>query len=159
MNATTHNHAACKDSAVKSAEALCHENGVRLTSIRRRVLELVWNGHKAVKAYDILKRLDETDGAQAPTTVYRALEFLQAQGLVHKVESLNAFVGCAHPAASMSEDGHDCQLFICDACGDVAECCDDTVSGKIRENARLAGFRPKRQMLEVHGTCAGCGAL
>lgn len=153
MTAKTHkhDHTACTKSALESAETLCRKKGVRLTAIRRRVLELVWNSHKAVKAYDILESLDASDGALAPATVYRALDFLQQQGLVHKVESLNAFVGCAHPA-----DSHDCQFFICDDCGDVSECCDNTLTQRIRKNATLAGFRPRRQMLEVRGTCSGC---
>ncbi len=147
----THNHKACQHAALKSAEDLCAAHGVKLTPIRRRVLELVWSSHKAVKAYDVLARLDENDGALAPATVYRALDFLLENGLVHKIESMNAFIGCAHPL-----DRHSCQFFICDACGDVAECCDVSVAQQIGRNAARTGFHPSHQMLEVHGTCAGC---
>jgi Fur family zinc uptake transcriptional regulator len=147
----THNHKACQQAALKGAEAVCAAQGARLTAIRRRVLELVWAGHKAVKAYDVLARLDESDGAQAPATVYRALDFLQENGLVHKIESLNAYVGCGHPG-----ERHNCQFFICDSCGDISESCDGAVTAQIGRNAAKAGFHPSRQMLEVHGTCAAC---
>jgi Fur family zinc uptake transcriptional regulator len=146
-----HNHAHCLQSAVAQAEELCAARGVRLTAIRRRVLELVWSGHRAIKAYEVLERLEAGDGAQAPITVYRALDFLQEQGLVHKIESLNGFVGCAHPV-----DGHNCQFFICDACGTVSEACNAAVTKQIERSAREAGFAPARHLLEIHGTCAGC---
>jgi Fur family zinc uptake transcriptional regulator len=152
-NKHTHNHKDCQHAALQGAEVVCAAQGVRLTAIRKRVLELVWASHKAVKAYDVLAHLDAGDGAQAPATVYRALDFLQANGLVHKIESLNAFVGCGHPA-----DRHSCQFFICDACGDVSECCDSGVAAQIGRNAAKVGFHPSRQMLEVHGTCAACRA-
>jgi Fur family zinc uptake transcriptional regulator len=148
---TRHNHAHCLENALTQAETLCTGRGVRLTAIRRRVLELVWSSHQAIKAYEVLERLDAADGAQAPITVYRALDFLQEQGLVHKIESLNGFVGCSHPV-----DRHDCQFFICDDCGDVSEACNADITKQIKRSAETAGFAATRHLLEIHGTCAGC---
>jgi Fur family zinc uptake transcriptional regulator len=146
-----HDHKNCLQNAVTQAETLCAERGVRLTGIRRKVLELVWSSHRAIKAYEVLERLGKDDGAQAPITVYRALDFLQEQGLVHKIESLNGFVGCSHPV-----DRHDCQFFICDDCGDVAEACNAEIAKQIKRGAEAAGFAPSRHLLEIHGTCAAC---
>jgi Fur family zinc uptake transcriptional regulator len=151
MEKHTHNHSECLNDAVQEAQRLCDDVGVRLTPIRKRVLELVWGNHKAIKAYDILEKLDTKDGSLTPPTVYRALEFLLAQGLVHKIESLNGFIGCTHPL-----NKHGCQFLICNSCGYVKEFCDDEVTKLIRKNTNLAGFSFTRHLLEVYGKCAYC---
>ncbi len=147
-----HDHSACMQQAMREAEALCDARGARLTPVRRRVLGLVWSSHKAVKAYDLLEQIEHEDGAQAPPTVYRALDFLMEHGLVHKVESINAFVGCAHPAET-----HGCQFFVCRGCGNITECCEESIRHAVERNARAIGFTPARHVLEVHGQCAECG--
>jgi zinc transport system ATP-binding protein len=99
-------------SALAEADALCTRQGLRLTALRRRVLELVWQSHKPLGAYDILAVLSEQDGRRAaPPTVYRALDFLLENGLVHRIASLNAFIGCSHP-----EHAHQGQFLICREC-------------------------------------------
>src|SRR5918995_5952602 len=115
LAAPDHDHARCIDAALDRAAALCARRGARLTELRRRVLELVWQGHAAVKAYDVLDRLGRKAGSAKPPTVYRALDFLIAHGLVHRLESLNAYVGCPMPDAS-----HEGQFLICGACGGVS---------------------------------------
>ena len=93
-----HDHSHCVHSALSEADVLCAQKGLRLTALRRRVLELVWQSHKPLGAYDILAVLSEQDGRRAaPPTVYRALDFLLDNGLVHRIASLNAFIGCSHP--------------------------------------------------------------
>ena len=93
-HALEHNHGDCVSIALGVAEHLCLERGVQLTPIRHQVLALIWESHKAVKAYELLDRLKPLQQAAKPATVYRALDFLIEQGLIHRVESLNAFVGC-----------------------------------------------------------------
>jgi Fur family zinc uptake transcriptional regulator len=146
-----HNHKTCLHNALEKAELLCKDIGARLTPIRKQVLKLVWSNHKAIKAYDILDRLDLKDGSLKPPTVYRALDFLVKQGLVHRIESMNAFIGCAHPL-----NKHGCQFLICDKCNNVDEFCDDTVTKTVQNNAKQSGFAFKRQVLEVYGICRGC---
>src|SRR3546814_3200364 len=90
------------DGFVAAVERACVERGLRLTPIRARVLELVAGQGKPVKAYDLLEMLKDhapgdAVGAAAPPTVYRALDFLLANGFIHKLESVNAFVACHHP--------------------------------------------------------------
>ena len=146
-----HDHAACIDAALASAESLCKASGARLTPLRRRVLELVWQSHRPALAYDLLDRLRDERGRVAPPTVYRALEFLMQQGLVHRLESLNAFVGCAMP-----EREHAGQFLICERCHTVAEMNDPEIGTLIARRARARGYEPRRQTVEVRGRCRGC---
>ncbi len=149
--ATKHNHARCVRDALDTAEAVCARRGARLTALRRHVLELIWRSHKAIKAYEILDQLAGEIGAARPPTVYRALEFLMAHGLVHRVDSLNAFVGCAD-----ASHRHDAQFFICDACGTVREIDDVTIGRAVSRGAERLGFEVERRMIELHGRCGSC---
>ena len=151
MSAETHDHARCIESALSKATRMCSEKGVQLTATRRRVLELVWSDHRAVKAYELLDRLGEGRRPAKPPTVYRALDFLMEQGLVHRVDSLNAFVGCAHP-----EHRHDGTLLICTACGGVTEIEADDIGAALERGAESAGFLINQRTVELHGTCAAC---
>ena len=146
-----HRHSECVSDALSAAEGHCRELGYRLTPLRRRVLELVWNNHAPVKAYDVLSDLQADRARAAPPTVYRALDFLQEVGLVHRIESLNAFVGCGDPHRT-----HLGQFFICRACGTVAEIDDTEISSLIAGKARKIGFSVARETIEVEGLCAHC---
>lgn len=139
--------------ALERAAALCRKRGVRLTDRRRRVLEILCSAGRPVGAYEILEAMRDGPRAAAPPTVYRALEFLLAQGLAHKLESLHAFVGCAHP-----ERPHASQFLICAECGGVAEIDDEQVASSLRGVVQQAGFRPRRRVVELIGTCADCEA-
>lgn len=152
MNASTeHDHDSCVSKAIRTAEHLCLARGVRLTPIRRRVLELIWDGHKAVKAYDLLERIKPSEYAAKPATVYRALEFLMEQGLIHRVESLNAFVGCV-----CSERQHEQLLLICQRCEEVEERSAAEVMNALTREIVRAGFLVHHKAIEVHGICAHC---
>ncbi len=146
-----HDHNHCLEGALDRAAALCGERGVRLTPLRRRVLELVWGGHKPLGAYEILHILKAERRGAAPPTVYRALEFLLSQGLVHRIESLNSFVGCPDPAAP-----HGGQFLICRSCGSAAELNDNGINEAIKKSAARAGFAVTRPMIEVLGLCPHC---
>jgi Fur family zinc uptake transcriptional regulator len=146
-----HDHNHCLVGALDRAAALCEERGVRLTPLRRRVLELVWGGHKPLGAYEILHILKAERHGAAPPTVYRALEFLLGQGLVHRIESLNSFVGCPHPA-----NPHGGQFLICRSCGSAAELNDSRIDEAIKKSAARVGFAVARPMIEVLGLCPHC---
>ena len=146
-----HDHQRCFEAALAKAAAICERRGARLTVLRRRVLELVWQGHRPVGAYQILDALrDERLGA-APSTVYRALEFLLEHGLVHRIESLNAFVGCSDPGRS-----HGGQFLICGTCGTTAELNDPRIISAIEDSASDSGFHIEHRTIEVTGLCPGC---
>ena len=146
-----HDHARCIDAAVTAAGELCAAREVRLTSLRRRVLELVWRGHRPVGAYEILDVLRADGRSAAPPTVYRALEFLLDQGLVHRIESRNAFIGCVSPG-----DSHSGQFVICGRCGDAVELHDEDIAAAARRGAERLGFRVQGQTVEIRGVCPDC---
>lgn len=143
-------HDRCIAYALETAEKLCSERGVRLTILRRKVLELVWSNHRPVGAYELLEQL-QANGSAAPPTVYRALDFLQAQGLVHRLASLNAFIGCSHPQAE-----HTAQFLICRSCRNLAELADDGLSKAVADSARSVGFQAEEQVVEIVGVCERC---
>lgn len=147
-----HDHARCVEDALTRAEAICEARGLRLTPLRRHVLRLVWAGHKPVGAYDVLDALTEAGRRAAPPTVYRALDFLMEAGLVHRLDSLNAYIGCPDPAHA-----HSGQFLICRECHSVIELDASAINARIQEAAAGAGFRAEQQMLEVRGLCAACG--
>ena len=148
-----HDHGACIDKAVADAERICAERGSRFTDLRRRILTMIWQGHKAVKAYDLLDQLATEGGSAKPPTVYRALDFLMEEGLVHKIESLNAYVGCPHPG-----DQHISQFLICDKCENVDEVSTDELDSAVTAAADQAKFQIHRQTLELRGLCNLCSS-
>ncbi|HEX9489383.1 MAG TPA: Fur family transcriptional regulator [Stellaceae bacterium] len=146
-----HDHDHCVATALDAAESVCGKAGERLTPIRRRVLELVWGSHRPIGAYAILDRLKEDGRNAAPPTVYRALDFLLERGLIHRIESLNAFVGCAHPGES-----HLVQFLICRSCGMTAELDDRRLSEAIGRSAVDQGFDIQSRVVELSGICSAC---
>ncbi len=146
-------HAHAPDAGRLLAEAtdVCLERGLKFTPLRRRVLELVAAQDKPIKAYDLLAQLREERLGAAPPTVYRALDFLLAQGFIHRLESINAFVGCHHP-----NERHAVPFFICDVCASAVELCDARVGMLLDEQARQLGFLAAAQSIEVHGVCRNC---
>src|SRR5574343_1592136 len=152
LAARPHDHSRCVSHALAEAEAICARQGLRLTALRKRVLELVWASHKPLGAYDILGVLSDEDGRRAaPPTVYRALEFLLENGLVHRIASLNAFVGCNHPG-----EAHQGQFLICRQCQTAIELEQSAISDAIVASAQAVGFAVEGQTVEVVGLCATC---
>ena len=146
-----HDHNACIDAALVQAKAICNEQGGRLTAQRQQILELVWQEHKPVGAYELLERLRESGIKAAPPTVYRALEFLLAHGLIHRIESLNAYTGCTAPGTP-----HHGQFLVCNQCHRVAELDEPAINGELDKSARRLGFEIERQTVEICGLCPRC---
>ncbi|HUA50699.1 MAG TPA: Fur family transcriptional regulator [Candidatus Sulfotelmatobacter sp.] len=139
--------------ALAAAIELCQRRGNRLTPVRRRVLELVWRSHEPVGAYALLDILRDEGWSAAPPTVYRALDFLLGNGLVHRIESLNAFVGCNDPRRP-----HRGQYLICRRCGAVTEIAAPEIVGAVRNSAAAVGFTVERETVEIAGVCGACAA-
>ena len=146
-----HDHGHCMADALREAERVCAQRGERFTPLRRTVFELLWSSHKPVKAYDLLAQLAVTHDRPAPPTVYRTLDFLQEAGLVHKLESLNAYIGCGEPGRR-----HQGQFMICEDCGVVAELDDEALTAMIDTNARKIGFKVNDETIEISGLCRQC---
>ncbi len=149
--APDHDHDNCTSAAIAHAEELCAARAQRLTRMRRHVLEALLASHKPLGAYEIMERL--ADGSRpAPITVYRALEFLRDNGLVHRIESRNAFVACVHNHA-----GSDPVIFlICERCGAVGEAAGGAAAEALKASCRAAGFAPKSPVIEIAGVCLHC---
>lgn len=141
-------------SALDHAEAICRRRGARLTSLRREVLGMVLDSPRPVSAYELLDGLRAHRKGAAPPTVYRALGFLQAHGLVHKVERLAAYIGCATP----DPHEHAAQFLICRICGRATEIEDEGVTDALAHAARRVGFRLGGATIEAEGICSPCAA-
>ncbi len=142
------------DTLLDRAEGLCVGRGVRLTGLRRQVLGLILDAEGPMGAYDLLERLRERRGPAAPPTVYRALEFLREQGLVHRLERLSAFVGCVEEHGH----GHDhpAQFLICRKCRRVTEIEDHALADALSAAAKRVGFAVSGATVEAEGVCAEC---
>ena len=148
----SHDHDACISDALARAHAVCQARGVRLTPLRRTVLELVWQNHKPLGAYALMSMLEREDTRKvAPPTVYRALEFLLENGLIHRVHRLNAYIGCPDP-----EEPHAGNLLICRDCGVAQEVESAALDEDLRRLANARGFRAENHTLEVVGLCSQC---
>ena len=147
-----HDHDRCASDALAHAEQICADRDERLTPIRRRVLEALLASHQPLGAYELIDRLAEDGARPAPITIYRALDFLREQGLVHRIESRNAFIACVHNHAS----GDPVVFLICEKCGAVGEAASAAVAETIGKASRAAGFTPKTPVIEIYGICAHC---
>ena len=137
--------------AVARAERICAVRGTRLTPVRRRILELILLADQPLRAYGLLAQLERERGKLGPPTVYRALDFLLAHKLIHKVETSNAFVACGDV-----EHSHQSQFVICEDCGATEEIRDDAIVERLRRLGEGRGFAVERQVIEARGLCATC---
>jgi Fur family transcriptional regulator, zinc uptake regulator len=136
------------------AAIICAKHGAQFTELRRSVLNLILEADGPLTAYQLLDRLKETRKSAVPPTIYRALDFLIEQGLIHKIERLNAFISCTE----RDHDHHAVQFLICGRCGTVAEIEDHAISKALERAAERQGFHPKNAVVELDGTCADCSA-
>jgi Fur family zinc uptake transcriptional regulator len=139
---------------VKQIEEICSARGVRLTTQRKRVFELICESPKASSAYELLEDLKQSEPQAKPPTVYRALDFLLEQGFIHRVESTNSYIQCV----SCNAHKHFSHLLICDKCGSVIELQDDSLVALLAKNAEAHGFTINNHVIESHGTCQACSA-
>jgi len=149
-----HNHERCAADVIAHAVSVCTDRSQRLTPMRRKVLEVLASSHKPLGAYEIIDAAASGGPRPAPITIYRALEFLMENGLVHRIESRNAFLACGHH----HDSGAVVAFLICEICGDVGEAPDHDISVALSSAANSAGFRPKMSVVEITGICAHCSA-
>jgi len=135
------------------AEALCRENGASFTSLRREVFELLLRKAGPAKAYDLQADMIATGHRAAPTTVYRALDFLTEQGLVHRVNALNAFVVCS---GDFRHRQHAPLMLACSTCEKSTEIADPDVGEYIRRALAPTGFHFQGSAVEIRGVCESC---
>lgn len=126
-----------------------------LTRNQSLVLGVLTHAAAPRSAYDILDGLRD-DGFRAPLQVYRALEKLMAMGLVHRLESLNAFVACSDPHDHAAHSHGITAFAICSDCGSVTEFHDDTIEGRLSAWQKTEHFKPEKTTIEIRGHCRAC---
>jgi len=148
-----HDHDQCVHDALNAAIVHCRQEGTRLTPLRRKVLQAVWRSHVPLGAYEICDALVARGERVLPPTIYRALEFLENNGLVHRMASRNAFIGCNQPGAH-----HHGRYLICSACGLVAELPAGDNMDRFIAEAHALNFEARSVRVEAVGLCAACAA-
>lgn len=167
-----HDHRACRRGAMAAVLAECRARGLRLTPARRCVLETLLAGHRAMTAYELLDRLRAAGLGGQPPVVYRALDFLIANGFVHRIERLSAFVACTRRHPDEARDGmegdtgdapeggaagrHEAVFLVCRACRKVAEAGLPALPGALAGEAARHAFTLERVSIEMEGLCEGC---
>lgn len=146
-----HNHATCIATGVSAAAETCAAQGLQLTDVRRRVLEILLEQHRALGAYEILEVLREEGLGSQPPVAYRALDFLTKHGFAHKIERLNKFIACSDIGGD-----HTPAFLICTGCDLVAEAHLESSKGRLSEAAAAVGFTIDRAVLEAEGLCQTC---
>ena len=146
-----HNHSACSGGVLERVDEIASTSGLRLTPVRRRVLEILLEEHRAMGAYEVLETLAREGFGNQPPVAYRALEFLVEHGLAHRIRRLNAFAACMRPG-----EHHAPAFFICSECDTVAESASPQVRSSIEAAAQEIGFAVDRLNVEVIGTCPSC---
>ncbi len=136
----------------KSGKAQLEQHGLRVTEPRLAVLKILQKEGRPLKAYDVLEKLSTPGHEVKPPTVYRALEALEEAGLVHRLESMNAYVYCHEHA-----HGHDHEVVfaICDTCEKVTEI-DQDMEAELNPALKKSGFVPSKRVFEIHGACSDC---
>src|SRR5258706_14166149 len=147
--APDHDHDRCTADAIDHAERVCARRAQKFTPIRRQVLQALLSSHRPLGAYEVIDELAKSMPRPAPITVYRALDFLMENGLVHRIESRNAYLACAHDhdAAAMVA------FLICERCGSVGEIPAMPAARSINTAARATGFAPRLSVSENTVTC------
>lgn len=147
-----HDHRVCIDWAITRAHQICAKRGVRLTPLREDVLRVLLSTHQAVGAYEIIDKLNDQGRKLAPISVYRILEVLLQAGLVHRLESKNAFFACLanhHPEKPVV-------VLVCERCQRVAEAEAIDVWSGIKSMTKEHDFLLSDTILEIKGLCSNC---
>jgi Fur family transcriptional regulator, zinc uptake regulator len=148
----SHDHGRCVVDALHRAAQAFDDKGLKLTPLRRQVFEEIAGSHDAVGAYEVLDRLVRKSGERmAPVSVYRAIDALLAAGVVHRLESRNAFFACHTPHAGKRH-----MALVCDGCGAVQEIDGTSVFAAIAAAVAATAFMQRSTVVEVAGDCGRC---
>lgn len=151
---TPHSFPAHIHQQIAEATALCEAKGKRLTTIRAQVLGLLLQEGRSLKAYELLDRMQEIHPSSKPATVYRALEFLEEEGLIHRIDAINGWTACQHIHAE-SHEHHDL-IAVCTECGTVHEISAPQINQQLHDLLQKVGFSQNSPQTEIRATCAIC---
>ncbi|HEX4878604.1 MAG TPA: Fur family transcriptional regulator [Limnobacter sp.] len=141
------------DSAIRTAQKHCEATGVALTPTRRMVLELLYKAPQGLKAYDLLDQVKAFKAGATPPTVYRALDFLMAHGLVHKISKVNVFRACAQGCHAHAHPG---LFLVCPKCNGVEELDDQAATHALLQSLGKRGYTIASEEIEVSALCPAC---
>jgi len=144
-------HQGCINNAISNAEMICQRKNIKLTKLRKRVLELIWTGHTPRKAYDLLTEFQKEDPAAKPATIYRTLDFLQEHTLIHRINRLNAYIGCVNP-----EQKDPYFLLVCLKCNNVEESIHPNYREFFNNMIKDHQFQCLNKTFEIEGKCQNC---
>lgn len=134
-------------------ESICSSRSLRFTPLRKRVLEIIAQEKRPIKAYDILDILQKEDPAAKPSTVYRTLDFLMDNGIIHKLNSSNSYAACSHPKEMHGQ----CYFMICEKCNTIKECCNSgLITEEIHNITNNNNFKTSDISIEIKGVCKNC---
>jgi Fur family zinc uptake transcriptional regulator len=139
------------ETQIDKARHFCQSRNARFTHLRETVYRILLEDGGAMGAYQLLDSLKLTETQAKPATVYRALDFLLQLGLIHRLESTNAYLACYHFDCS-----HPVQFLICNECGLVKEMQSERLKQSLDHQAQQHDFVVVTQTIEAHGTCALC---
>jgi Fur family zinc uptake transcriptional regulator len=142
--------------SVEQASVIFAEKNIRFTDLRRKVFEEIASTHASVGAYEVLDRLAKKGTRLAPISIYRALDALLEAGVVHRLESKNAYFACRR--LHQPRTGRRPMFLSCEKCGTVQEVDGDEIFHAIDAAAKGAKFEPRVRFVEVSGTCQECAA-
>ncbi|SON53814.1 Zinc uptake regulation protein [Hartmannibacter diazotrophicus] len=148
-----HDHGHCQEKTLRRVEKACERQGLRMTAPRRQVLNALLDDHVPLTAYELIDKIALTDKRPSPVSVYRALDFLIENGIVHRIESRNAFVVCSHDHAA---EGSNAVFLLCETCGVAVEAEPGDLSARIAAIAAATGFQVNSAVLELRGRCRNC---
>ena len=143
-------------SSLDRATTIFAERNIRFTELRRKVFEEIALTTASVGAYEVLDRLAKKGTRLAPISIYRALDALLEAGVVHRLESKNAYFACSR--LHQPRTGRRPMFLSCEVCGTVFETDGEDIFRSIDTTARSAKFEPRVKFVEVSGTCTDCAA-
>jgi len=144
------------NSTNKTAIEISKDKGINLTNKRRKIFDIVIKSAKPISAYDIVSEFQETYDEQIPVmSVYRILNFLIDNGLVHKLDSINQYIVCEH--LDCEHEHLNTQFLICNDCNSTEEIMiRDELHQQLTNDIDQTGFKLKELKFELHGICANC---
>ncbi len=146
-----HDHKECSKTVIEHAKEVCRKGSLNLTPIRKKVLEIVASNHKPARAYDLLAKLKEGGFSDKPPTVYRALDFLIEHKMVHKLNTINAYVACFN-----NETEEVSCFLICEKCQDIEEFQDEGIIKAIANISKSKNIDVRNINLEISFKCDQC---
>ncbi|HBM16310.1 MAG TPA: hypothetical protein DD381_08235 [Lentisphaeria bacterium] len=129
---------------------ICDDRCIKITSLREQVIGILSRKEEPCSAYEILESLKEHRHNAEPITVYRVLNFLVANNLVHRLEAQKKYILCCHPNHGA------CQIFICSDCGKKLEMHDKEINNMIKKNIASSDFELTSKSIELYGHCKKC---